>query len=85
MGIKLNGLTCLSVLSYLYTSPNLQVTSASLQPSVSSLQWPLYLKMAQIGYDGYQTWWFDLFKCSKIFVDLNQPPGNLNQPPALSL
>jgi hypothetical protein len=55
MGIKLNGLTCLSVLSYLYTSPNLQVTSASLQPSVSSLQWPLYLKMAQIGYDGYQT------------------------------
>ena len=28
---------------------------------------------------------FDLFKCSKLFVDITQPPGDLSQPPALSL
>jgi hypothetical protein len=85
MGIKLDGLICLSVPRYLLTSTNIQATSTSLQSSASSLQWPLYLKMMQIGHDGYQTQWFDLFKCSKLFVDLTQPPGNLSQPPALSL
>ena len=34
-GIKLDGLTFLSVVIYLYTSPNLQLTSASLQPPAS--------------------------------------------------
>ena len=41
--------------------------------------------MMQIGQDGYQTQWFDLFKCSKLFADLNQPIGDISQPPALSL
>ena len=31
----------------------------------------------QIGHDGYQTQWFDLFKCSELFVDLTQLPDVL--------
>ena len=41
--------------------------------------------MMQIDHDGYQTQWFDLFKCSKLFVYLAQPLSDLSQPPALSL
>ena len=41
--------------------------------------------MMQIGHDGYQTQWFDLFKCSKLFMVLTQPPGDLSKPPALNL